>query len=73
VDRVPLEVRIELLLFHLVGLEFLVAGGHVARSGFPLFPGFRAFEYDKIAWHGLKTLNKPDVFGAGNFQIENSD
>jgi hypothetical protein len=66
VDRVPLEVRIELLLLNLGGLEFLIAGGQVARSGFPLFPGFAAFDYDKIAWHGLKKLNKPGLPAGGN-------
>ena len=51
-DGMPLEVAIVFLLFHLVGLELPVAGGQIARNGLPLFPCFRAFEYDKFAWHG---------------------
>ncbi len=50
--RVTAKVRIVLLLFDALGLELLVARGHIARHRFVFLARFGAFQNDGFSWHG---------------------
>ena len=41
------------LFFHSLGLEFFVAGGHIAGDRLAFSLGFSAFEGDDFACHNL--------------------
>jgi hypothetical protein len=52
-QRVPLEVRIELLLFNPALLQLFVAAAHVAGNRLVLGTGFGAFQNDVFSGHGI--------------------
>jgi len=47
------QMRVVLLFFHSLGLEFFVAGGHISGDRLAFSLGLGAFEGDDFAWHNL--------------------
>jgi len=54
--RVAPKMRVILFFLHPLGLEFFVAGGHVARNGLIFFARFGAFQNDGVSWHDFASL-----------------
>jgi len=52
-QRVPAERGVKLLNLELLGLQFFVAGGGVARRGLAFLAGFAAFDGDDFSGHKL--------------------